>query len=175
MRNIQRIRLIATTLAFSLLLAFVQQEASPARAASETWVEALQGPIQLIHPYWLPNGDYSAGHRGLDYRVSLGQAIFAPTQSRVWFVGQVVNRPVVSLKTASGDLIEFEPACTDLVAGDSVAAGAPVATVCDADADYSQHCQRMRCLHLSLRTESGYLSPQQRMNQLSPTVLLPRN
>ncbi|MEN9713988.1 MAG: hypothetical protein RLZZ164_652 [Actinomycetota bacterium] len=179
----QRLRLIAATLGFSLLIAFLQQSAVPARAASLTqaptgqaaWVEALEPPIALIHHYWLPNGDYSAGHRGIDYRVSLGQAIFAPTPARVWFVGKVVDRPVVSLRTSSGELIEFEPACSDLVAGALVAAGQPIARVCDASAGYAQHCQRMRCLHYSLRNAEGYLSPQLRLNQLAPTALLPRN
>ena len=186
MRNIQRIRLIGASLGLSLLVAFIQQGAVPARASDQAavtvnsspsrdrWVEILDPPIALVHPYWLPNGDYSAGHRGLDYRVSLGQAVYSPASAKVWFAGTVVDRPVVSLRTFSGDLIEFEPACSDMSAGASVELGQPVAVVCEPLANYSQHCQKLKCLHYSLRTQDGYISPQARLLQLSPTVLLPR-
>ena len=157
-------------LAFCLAVALWQQ-GLPARAAD--WQAPLEAPLTLVHPFYLPNGDYSAGHRGVDYQVADGQLILAATAGRVWFVGKVVDRQVLSIKTPSGDLLEFEPVCSDLTKGDQVSIGQPVATVCEADPSYRQHCQ-VTCLHYSLRTALGYLSPLVRTEQLAPSVLLSR-
>ncbi len=159
-------------LAFCLAVALWQQ-GLPARAAA-AWQAPLEAPLTLINPFYLPNGDYSAGHRGVDYQVSEGQAVLAPTAGQVWFVGTVVDRPVVSLKSASGDLLEFEPACSDLTKGEQVSIGQPIATVCSAGTNYRRHCQ-VTCLHYSLRTTLGYLSPLVRTEQLAPSVLLSRS
>lgn len=173
---------IVATRALALLLvaaALWQQQQTAAKAdasvANSPWQAPLTAPLQLINPYFQPNSDYSAGHRGVDYRVNLGDEIFAPTDATVWFAGKVVDRPVISLRTKSGDLLELEPACSPLAAGDQVSAGQAIAAVCAADLSYRQHCQGQLCLHFSLRTDRGYLSPLVRYGSLSPTVLLPEN
>jgi murein DD-endopeptidase MepM/ murein hydrolase activator NlpD len=134
----------------------------------------LEQPVHLINPFFQPNSDYSAGHRGIDYRVTLGQTVLAPTHATVWFVGKVVDRSVLSLRTTSGELVAFEPVCTDLQPGDRVAVGQPIARVCAPDSTYRQHCDQQLCLHFSLRTAEGYLSPIVRIGGFSPTVLLPQ-
>ena len=174
-------KIVATRVLALLLVATAlwqqQQTAAKADAApsDSPWQAPLAAPLHLINPYFQPNSDYSAGHRGVDYRVTLDDEIYAPTDATVWFVGKVVDRPVVSLRTKSGDLLEFEPACSALAAGDQVTAGQTIASVCQADPGYKQHCQGQLCLHFSLRTDRGYLSPLVRFGSLSPTVLLPEN
>lgn len=173
---------IVATRALALLLvatALWQQQQSAAKAdeltADSPWQAPLAAPLHLINPYFQPNSDYSAGHRGVDYRVALDDLIYAPTDATVWFIGKVVDRQVVSLRTKSGDLLEFEPACSPLTQGDQVTAGQTIAAVCEADLNYRQHCQSQLCLHFSLRTDRGYLSPMVRYGSLSPTVLLPEH
>lgn len=150
-------------------------ETTPLSDSGESWQVPLATPIHLIHPYRQPNSDYSAGHRGIDYRVFEGQAILAPTDATVWFVGKVVNRSVLSLRTSSGDLVAFEPVCSELKPGDRVKTGQPIASACTADSSYRQHCEAQLCLHFSLRGPEGYLSPIVRIGGYSPTVLLPLN
>lgn len=137
------------------------------------WQVPLEAPIKLERPFYRPSSDYGAGHRGVDYRVSLGQAIMAPAAGVVSFTGHVVNRSVLSIKHLDGSISEFEPACALAAEGEQVKQAQVIAKVCDADLDYSQHCQNLRCLHVSLRTEAGYLSPLVRTGQLSPSRLLP--
>ena len=150
-------------------------KAAESRAPQESWQVPLASPLHLINPYRQPNSDYSAGHRGIDYRVYEGQSVLAPTDATVWFVGKVVDRGVLSLRTAWGDLVAFEPVCSELRPGDSVRMGQPIASVCAADSSYRQHCDDQLCLHFSLRGPEGYLSPIVRIGGYSPTVLLPLN
>jgi Peptidase family M23 len=169
---------VARVLALALVtLALWQQQSATADAHTTAlparWLAPLDAPLQLVNPYFQPSSDYSAGHRGIDYRVGLGQQIYAPVGGSVWFAGQVADRNLISIRTKSGDLIEFEPACSDLEAGQPVLGGQSIAIVCDASENYRQHCDRQRCLHFSLRTTLGYLSPLVRYGELSPTILLP--
>jgi hypothetical protein len=168
---------IARAMALALLsVAMWQYQATQSSAATEpVWAAPLDAPLHLIHPFYAPNSDYSAGHRGVDYRVRLDQRVVSPTDAVVWFTGKVVDRNVLSLRTASGDLLAFEPVCSELTVGQSVTRGEMVGSVCRADPVYRQHCDGQLCLHLSLRTSSGYLSPLVRWGALSPTVLLPVN
>lgn len=158
--------------ALALAMAMGWQQASGARAESE-WQAALAAPMHLVRPYLQPNSDYSSGHRGVDYEVELGQVIYSPTEAEVRFNQLLVDRPVLSLTTDSGDLLEFEPACGLYPVGTRVSSGQPIGKVCPAKANYRQHCSQVKCLHFSLRTERGYLSPMVRYGALAPSVLLP--
>ena len=171
MNQFRKLRLLMG-LGLALALAMTWQQSARAKAAEPVWQPVLDAPIELVNPYRQPNSDYSAGHRGVDYRVTLGQPIYSPTEAKVHFNSMLVDRPVLSLETSSGDLIEFEPACSNLGVGDFVAAGQEIGFVCAAKQNYKQHCQN--CLHFSLRTSAGYLSPLVRIGSLSPSVLLPR-
>ena len=169
---------VARALALALVtLALWQQQSASANAeiveASDPWIAPLDSPLHLVNPYFQPNSDYSAGHRGVDYRVELDQTIYAPIDATIWFVGKVADRELISARTKTGDLIEFEPACSKFAPGQQVLAGQAIATVCEADEGYRQHCENQRCLHFSLRTGLGYLSPLVRYGEFSPTVLLP--
>ncbi len=176
MHPLRRIVLTRALAVAMLSIALWQQQTSSGSALSqEAWQVPLTAPVHLINPYRQPNSDYSAGHRGIDYRVSEGQAVYSPTDATVWFVGKVVDRSVLSLRTASGDLVAFEPVCTQLKPGDRVLRGQAIASVCSADNSYRQHCKEQLCLHFSLRSPEGYLSPIVRIGGYSPTVLLPLN
>lgn len=177
MHPLRRILVIRTVAIAMLSLALWQHQISSGSAetgvSTAKWQVPLEAPVHLVNPYFQPNSDYSAGHRGIDYRVSLGQPIFAPTDSTVWFAGTVVDRQVLSLRTGHGDLLAFEPACTSLKAGDKVELGEEIAWVCEPDSSYTQHCVNDFCLHFSLRNDQGYLSPIVRIGDFNPTVLLP--
>lgn len=141
-------------------------------AIAEAWTLPVS-PAELINPYRQPNSDYSAGHRGVDYRVSLGQVVVAPASGRVAFVGKVVNRNLITISHDGGFKTEFEPVCSNLTKGDSVALGGLIGEVCDADVSYRQHCSAARCLHFSMRLGGEYLSPLAVIGGMSPSRLLP--
>ena len=168
---------IAKAMALALVSVAMWQYQSGQSLASPTqqWSAPLDAPLQLVNPFYQPNSDYSAGHRGVDYRVQPDQRVLAPTDAVVWFSGQVVDRSVLSLRTPSGDLLAFEPVCGKFAVGQSVKRGEVIGQVCEATPNYRQHCEGQLCLHFSLRTSSGYLSPLVRWGALSPTVLLPVN
>jgi murein DD-endopeptidase MepM/ murein hydrolase activator NlpD len=178
MHPLRRILVVRAFAAALLSLALWQHQSEPGSAETieppESWQVPLEQPIHLINPFFQPNSDYSAGHRGIDYRVMLGQRVLSPTDATVWFVGKVVDRSVLSLRTTSGELVAFEPVCTDLRPGERVTVGQTIARVCQPDGNYEQHCDQQLCLHFSLRTADGYLSPIVRIGGYSPTVLLPQ-
>jgi murein DD-endopeptidase MepM/ murein hydrolase activator NlpD len=146
---------------------------NPTEVSSLVWRVPLAPPVQLINQYRQPSSDYSAGHRGVDYQVSLGEAVFAPADGLVWFVGRVVDRNIISLKHGTGILTELEPVCGNLKVGDSVAMGEAIGLVCDAASGYRQHCDAVRCLHFSMRFDGQYLSPLSLIGGLNPSRLLP--
>ena len=56
------------------------------------WAPPFEPPVNLINLYRQPNSDYSAGHRGIDYQVTLGQSVLAPADGGapvVVLVGQL--------------------------------------------------------------------------------------
>lgn len=173
MNQFRRVRMYGG-LALALSMALTWQQSAGAKASVQAdWQAPLEAPLELIRLYRQPNSDYSAGHRGVDYRVQVGQSIYSPTNAKIRFNQVLVDRPVLSLETGSGDLIEFEPACGDLPVGTQVLAGEPIGRVCPAAGQYQQHCPEIMCLHFSLRTKNGYLSPIVRYGALAPSVLLP--
>jgi len=173
MNHFKRVRLYGG-FALALAMALSWQQASGAKAQEQQpWEAVLDAPIHLVHPYRQPNSDYSAGHRGVDFEVSLGQPIYSPTAGEISFNQMLVDRPVLSLKTDQGDLLEFEPACSQLPVGDRVNTGDVIGFVCSPLSNYKTHCQEQACLHFSLRTNLGYLSPMFRYGTLAPSVLLP--
>lgn len=141
-------------------------------ASGDSWVLPIS-PAALMNPYRQPSSDYSAGHRGVDYRVSLGQPVVAPASGQVAFVGKVVNRNLITISHDGGYKTEFEPVCSNLARGANVSIGEQIGEICDADVGYRQHCAQARCLHFSMRLGGQYLSPLAVIGGMSPSRLLP--
>jgi murein DD-endopeptidase MepM/ murein hydrolase activator NlpD len=145
---------------------------SPSLGSQPVWVPPVVAS-QLVHSYKAADTAYGSGHRGVDYQVTLGQGVFAPSDATVSFVGKVVDRPVLSLSHEGNLVSSYEPVCSSLVVGQQVAAGELVAEVCEADQDYLQHCTDAFCLHFSTRKDGEYLSPLWFTGELAPSKLLP--
>ena len=156
-------------IASALLLNFLPKP-SPASAA-ELWRAPLKQPV-LAREFRQPNSDWSAGHRGVDYLVTKAQPVFAPHDGVISFDGLVVNRSVLSIRHGNGYISSFEPVCSALKPGDSVKTGEPIGISCFTS-NYVSHCLPKFCLHFSLRTENGYLSPLLALGELSPSRLKP--
>ncbi len=139
--------------------------------ASSAWVEP-SWPLDSIWSaeYRAPETEYGPGHRGLDLTLETNASIKAPTDGTVSFADLVVDRPVVTIRTQSGYLVSFEPACTNLKVGDTVRSGSEFARHCEPASDYRYHCES--CVHYSVRSQFGYLSPEYFLAGLSASVLL---
>ena len=145
---------------------------SPSLGSETFWVPPVIGS-QLVNSYKAADTAYGSGHRGVDYQVTLGQGVFAPSDATVSLVGKVVDRPVLSLSHEGNLVSSYEPVCSSLVVGQEVATGELVAEVCEADQDYLQHCADTFCLHFSTRKDGEYLSPLWFTGELAPSRLLP--
>ncbi|WP_256127700.1 murein hydrolase activator EnvC [Arthrobacter sp. SDTb3-6] len=141
--------------------------------ASVGWAWPLAGRPRLVHGFDPPDQPWLAGHRGVDLLAAQGAAVRAPTAGVVSFAGTVVDRPVLTITTADGLRLSFEPVKSTLRKGETVARGQPVGTLsgithCDAGPPGEDSC-----LHWGVRRGDAYLNPLQFILDLRPSVLLP--
>ena len=137
---------------------------------SEIWAEVIPFmDSEVRRDYSAPATKYSSGHRGIDIEIPIGDTIFAPASGTISFVGEVVDRSVLTITTNLGYLASFEPICTHLTVGDLVQKGEPIGFHCAPNANYRYHCEN--CVHESTRNLFGYLSPFYMMGRLEPSVL----
>ena len=169
---IERDRISLLQLASFLAVALSWQLPAPSLGAEKTMDSPLVGS-SVVREYRQSETPYSAGHRGIDYEATLGQAVFAPAEGKVHFVGEVVNRQLISLDHDQELLSAFEPVCSQLTEGDSVVSGQLIGEVCEGGASYDPHCQPSICVHFSVRKNGEYLSPLWFTGELKPSRLLP--
>lgn len=144
----------------------------PSLGSESSFDEPVIGS-DVIQQYRQAEDEYSSGHRGIDYRVSIGQGVFAPAAGKVHFVGEVVDRQLISLAHPWDVISSFEPVCSQLELGQKVEKGELIGEVCEGKASYRRHCEPSDCLHFSIRKSGEYLSPQWYLGDLSPSRLLP--
>jgi murein DD-endopeptidase MepM/ murein hydrolase activator NlpD len=159
-------------LASFLALALSWQLPTPSLGAEGQFSTPLVGS-EIVREYRQSETPYSAGHRGIDYEATLGQAVFAPANGRVHFVGNVVNRQLISLDHGGRLLSAFEPVCSQLTEGETVVSGQLIGEVCEGQASYEPHCEPKTCLHFSVRKNGEYLSPLWFTGELTASRLLP--
>lgn len=155
-----------------LALALSWQLPAPSLGAENEMSSPLVGS-EIIREYRQSETPYSAGHRGIDYEATLGQAVFAPADGQVHFVGKVVDRQLISLDHGQQLLSAFEPVCSQLTEGEFVDSGELIGEVCEGQASYEVHCESTICLHFSVRKNGEYLSPLWFTGELMPSRLLP--
>ena len=130
-------------------------------------------PPRVVHGFDPPAKPWLSGHRGVDLLAPFGTPIRAPTAGVVTFAGTVVGRPVLTIATADGLRLSFEPVASTLVAGNTVAKGSELGTLAS-----PTHCDsgppgQASCLHWGVRRGDAYLNPLQFILDLRPSVLLP--
>ncbi len=155
---------IATILTSLLTLISIPQSAGD-------WQQPFSSEItRWESEYLAPESEYGPGHRGVDSVQELGSPIKAPVSGKIFFVGLVVDRNVVTIRSPSGYLASFEPACTDLKVGEGVLIGEQFAWHCSPQESYDYHCES--CIHFSVRSKFGYLSPDFFLSEILPSVIL---
>ena len=138
-------------------------------STSDWYHPAVQESSKWEAVYQAPSTEYGPGHRGVDFKLTIGTAIKSPVDGEITFQGLVVDRNVITIRNKNGYLASFEPACSDLGVGDSVSRGDSFAWHCQPLETYEYHCRQ--CVHFSIRSPWGYLSPDYFLGGLKPSVL----
>ncbi|MFM1905210.1 MAG: hypothetical protein RIT32_6 [Actinomycetota bacterium] len=112
------------------------------------------GDGTIIRDYEPPKSSYSSGHRGIDLAAYPDELVYSPISGRVHFSGYVVDRPVITIATAT-ILMSFEPVQSFIGNGASVKRGEVIGWIATGG-----HCDQ-RCLHVGVRriTPRAYLDP----------------
>ncbi|HUG49582.1 MAG TPA: M23 family metallopeptidase, partial [Terrimesophilobacter sp.] len=135
-------------------------------AISQRWHWPVDPPWRVLKPFVAPATPYGPGHRGIDIASFAGAAVYAPTDGTVYFVGVVVDRPVLSIRHPGGLVSSFEPVVSSLSPGDVVRRGERTGTLVPG------HCPQT-CLHFGVRLNGQYLSPLKFLSGIPHSVLLP--
>lgn len=120
--------------------------------------------------YFLPAEKWGKGHRGIDLQLQEGESLYSPFDGEIHFVGKVVNRTLITLRSNSGLLASFEPVCSDYHKGQSIKKSEPFGVYCQGDSSYESHCDS--CVHFSVRSEFGYLNPLLFVSSIKPSVVI---
>ncbi len=127
-------------------------------------------PHEVSRLFDRPDRDWSAGHRGVDFTVAAGDAVYATAGGEVTFVGVVVNRHVLVVLHDNGLRSSFEPVISGLATGDRVSVGDRIGEVATPN-DGLGHCGA-QCVHWGVRMGDFYLDPLT-LVATEPSVLLP--
>ncbi|MEV8266331.1 peptidoglycan DD-metalloendopeptidase family protein [Microbacterium sp. NPDC076911] len=123
--------------------------------------------FQLTRAFVAPSHEYAPGHRGVDLRPRAGNAVFAPADGRVAFVGHVVDRAIITIDHGGGLVTTLEPVTSDLSKGATVTRQQLVGEVAVGghtdDGD----------LHVGLRLHGNYINPALLVGEVPRAVLLP--
>ena len=136
--------------------------------------EIVAEPIPLFEQslerdYLAPVSEYGAGHRGVDLKVELDSELLSPINGIITFADKLVDRNIVTVTSDAGKKFSFEPACAVGGLGAKVSMGQVVARHCSPDSNYKYHCES--CVHFSVRSQFGYLSPLYMLGKLTPSRL----
>lgn len=127
----------------------------PGAGSSTTSGWPLRPSPQVVSGFQPPSVRWGSGHRGVDLRASPGQALLAPRDAVVGFVGTVASTAVVTLEHGDGTRSTYQPAATPLPRGAVVVEGEQFGLVLPA----TSHCAPTLCLHWGLRRGAEYLDP----------------
>jgi murein DD-endopeptidase MepM/ murein hydrolase activator NlpD len=141
---------------------------TPHAAAGTTprWAWPVELPHTIVWPFIAPPTPYGVGHRGIDIAATPDSVVLAPEDGVVFFVGVVVDRPVLSMTHAGGLVSSYEPLRSTLAVGSAVRRGDPIGTL------IAGHCAAT-CLHLGARLHGRYVSPIAYLGTIRRAVLLP--
>ncbi|SDQ76253.1 murein hydrolase activator EnvC [Quadrisphaera sp. DSM 44207] len=138
--------------------------------AAGAWGWPLPGSPQVLRGFEPPPRRWSPGHRGADLAAEPGSAVLAPVDGVVVFAGTVVDRGVVSVRTAGGLRATLEPVVAQVAPGARVRRGDVVGHLAAAP----QHCPQRACLHWGVRAgRDAYRDPLALLAPAGPPVLLP--
>lgn len=127
---------------------------------------------EVLAGFQPPDTVWGPGHRGIDLAAHTGDPVQAMEAGTVTFTGIVAGKAIVTVGYPGPEhrRSTYEPVIASVAVGQHVAAGDLLGTV----AATGGHCGGQHgCLHVGLRTDSGYLDPATLVARV-PAVLKPR-
>ena len=125
----------------------------------------------ILSAFRPPSTVWGAGHRGVDLAAHTGQEVRAMVDGVVTFAATIAGKPVVAigLPGPASRRVTYEPVLATVSVGQAVRAGDVIGTL----AATGGHCGgEAGCLHIGLRTATGYLDPMTLIGR-RPAVLKP--
>ena len=130
--------------------------AAPRSAQQDArWSWPLDPAPEVARRFDPPDQPWLPGHRGVDLRAVVGQAVHSPTGGTVTYAGTLAGRGVVVVTHANGLRSTFEPVSSTVDVGAVVAQGDSVGTV----SAEGGHCGPATCLHWGVLRGRTYLDP----------------
>lgn len=152
-----------------LLVALLVAGAGPSVADVEPQgVWPLRPQPDVVRGFDPPDVSWGSGHRGVDLRGSVGQAVRTALAGRVSFVGVIAGVPMVVVDHG-GTRTTYQPVAADVSVGDDVVAGDAIGTL----RWFGTHCLPAACLHWGLIEGDRYLDPLSIVGGPRPVRLLP--
>lgn len=127
---------------------------APSQDPTASGVWPLDPDPPVLRGFDLPDARWEAGHRGVDLLGRPAQAVRAPIDGTVSYVGRIAGRGVVTL-SHGGTRTTYQPVVTHLSVGNDVAAGETLGWLHPA----GSHCAPQSCLHWGWRRGTEYLDP----------------
>lgn len=156
---------------FLLLLPLVLVlQAFPALAA-ETQPRGewpLKPRPEVVRTFDAPDVVWGSGHRGVDLRGTIGQAVRSALPGRVSYIGRIAGVGIVVVDHGA-TRTTYQPVDASVRVDTEVAAGAVLGTL----EWYGGHCLPAACLHWGLVRGETYLDPLTLVDAPSPVRLLP--
>lgn len=160
--------LLLTSLLASALIFTTSPPSASAATDAQNWVSPVPA-MEIINAFDPPDKPWLKGHRGIDVLAVEGEPLRAPTKGTIRFAGTVAGTATVSVLTASGHVLSFQPAATMLKKGEEFSAGERIGTIGSGD-----HCDRS-CLHIGAwpdEAKKRYIDPSRFFGQ-EQSLLLP--
>ena len=153
----------AVVLAVVSAVVLWRPEMAAAATRAPGWVLPLPGALAVERPFDRPTSAYGPGHRGVDLRGHVGEAVRAAGEGRVAFAGLLAGRGVLSVVHPDGRRTTYEPVTASVTAGEEVRAGQLIGLL------QRGHCPHVpACLHWGLLRGTTYLDP---MSLLGPVAV----
>lgn len=129
-----------------------QASVVPAPAADGVWPLVPDPPVE--RPFDPPEVQWGSGHRGVDLRGRVGQAVRATLPGTVTYAGRIAGRGVVVVDHGHVRTT-YEPVAASVGVGDEVGRGGTLGTL----ELFGSHCLPAACLHWGARDGEEYLDP----------------
>ena len=142
--------------------------AGVAASAEPDGVWPLRPEPEVVRPFDPPDAAWTAGHRGVDLRGSIGQPVRAALAGDVSFIGTIAGTAVVVVD--HGEVrTTYQPVDATVRRGATVAAGDVIGRL----HWFGTHCLPAACLHWGLIEGDRYLDPLTLVGGPQPVRLLP--
>lgn len=112
----------------------------------------------ILLPAEIPDKNWNRGHRGVDLKAYLGDAVLASRGGTIYFAGVVAGTPTISVLHSDGLRTTYQPVTATVEKGQAVRRGEQIGTLADASL-LGPHAQRAPGLSWGAKVDERYIDP----------------